>query len=299
MLVVIYPDIDIWNFVLQDLKEGSREIKFIPLNLYCSIGQRAIRQLLPDSALPPFMLLGKKLRKILSSLNYGDSVLLCDYANVNLLLTIKQILHPSVKVCLWFWNPILNKYASQQGICCAKNLSYEIYTFNPTDALEYEIKLLNQFFPMHLPKDENQIETDFYFQGFDKGRKNILLDLSQRLKPYKVCINIIDRVSDAIAYPEYIHNVKTTRCLIDIVQNGQKGITLRPLEALALDKKLLTNNPEIKNYDFYRKENILILGEDDIDSVDEFLSTPLAAIDNEIKMKYDTSAWIKNFQCNV
>jgi len=91
-------------------------------------------------------------------------------------------------------------------------------------------------------------------------------------------------------------NIQKARCIIEIVQNGQKGSTLRPLEALACGKKLMTNNQFIKEYDFYLKENIFIIGEDDFFTIDTFIQTPFTPLPSAIVDKYDISSWLSNYK---
>lgn len=298
MLVVIYPDLDIWNYVLKDVKQIDENIRFIPLNQYCSKVQRAIRQSFPNSQLLPFMLFGRELRKLLKSLNEFDSVLLCDYTGVNILRTIRKIINPKVKVSLWYWNPISGDLSREYQISAAKDIGFDVYTFNPIDASTYQIHLLNQFFPMTSNIDDSVIINDFYFQGYEKGRFQILQELSSKLQKYRTEICIVNDVHESIPYTEYIDNIQHTRCLIDIVQKGQTGLTLRPLEALAFNKKLITNNADIINYGFYRKENIFILGKDDLTKIDEFINVPIANVDNHTKYEFDTGFWLKQFIYN-
>lgn len=295
MLVVIYPDLDIWNFVLHNADFESKEIQFIPLNRYCNKFQRLVRQVFSTHQVPSWSLFGKELRQLLSSLCEGDSLLICDYTGENIIKTVRSIIKPNVKFSIWYWNPILGNPQLESQIECAKALECNIFTFNQLDAEKYNINLLNQFFPMFLEKKDVLINSDFYFQGYNKGRMATLEGLQSNLSKYNAWINIVENSSEVITYSEYIDNIRQTRCLIDIVQAGQCGITLRPLEALSLGKKLLTNNQNIVNYNFYRKENIFILGIDDIETIDSFLITPMVEIDNRIKYEYSTETWINNF----
>lgn len=297
MLVVIYPDLDIWNFVLQDIENKTGDIKLIPLNRYCGLQHRFVRQVFQTSALPPGLLFGKELLKLLRSLNHNDSVLICDYSSANILKALRRTINSNVRVSLWFWNPILENSVEQ--IVCAKSLGFEVHTFDSIDAERYDLKLSTQFFPLSLKSESLDIEKDFYFQGYDKGRANLLHDLAKQLNQYKTHINIVHSSKDCIPYLQYIENIKTTRCLIDIVQAGQSGLTLRPLEALAFNKKLLTNNSEIVKYDFYRKENVFLLGKDNIAEIDIFLNTPYVDIDRQTKDCYDSNTWINQFKANV
>ncbi len=60
-------------------------------------------------------------------------------------------------------------------------------------------------------------------------------------------------------YEKYLQFVINTNCIVEILQDGTTGYTLRTWEALAFNKKLLTNNPEIINAEFTITNNSLIL----------------------------------------
>lgn len=54
-----------------------------------------------------------------------------------------------------------------------------------------------------------------------------------------------------ITYQEEQMYAYNTKCIVEIVKCGQSGITLRTCEAIAFNKKLLTNNAE------YQKSPVL------------------------------------------
>lgn len=82
-----------------------------------------------------------------------------------------------------------------------------------------------------------------------------------------------------------------TRCILDSPQAGQKGLTIRVLEALGAKKKLITTNEDVRQYDFYRPENIYIY-QDKIDLEDVFFSVPYQEIEPEIYEKYALRNWL-------
>ena len=95
-------------------------------------------------------------------------------------------------------------------------------------------------------------------------------------------------------YADVISMEIKSKCILDIVQPGQRGITWRPLEALFYRKKLITNYKNIKNYDFYRKENIFILGEDNMSIIKSFINSEYVEIPSNIVNKYQWAGWMKN-----
>ena len=62
-----------------------------------------------------------------------------------------------------------------------------------------------------------------------------------------------------------------------------------------LERKLITNNTDIKNYDFYNHDNIFILGEDNINEIKEFINKPYKKIDQDIIDYYDFDQWLNRF----
>ena len=89
--------------------------------------------------------------------------------------------------------------------------------------------------------------------------------------------------------------IAESKCILDYNQEGQVGLSLRPMEALFLERKLITNNTDIKNYDFYNHDNIFILGEDNINEIKEFINKPYKKIDQDIIDYYDFDQWLNRF----
>lgn len=54
-----------------------------------------------------------------------------------------------------------------------------------------------------------------------------------------------------IPYEEVISEVLATNCILEFVAKGQKAQTARYYEAVCYNKKLLTNNPSVKDLQFY------------------------------------------------
>ena len=79
------------------------------------------------------------------------------------------------------------------------------------------------------------------------------------------------------------------------MKNGQEGLTLRVLEALFYSKKLITNNKNIKKYDFYNPNNIFIWGVDDEKNLLNFINSDYITIEENILNRYSYDSWINRF----
>jgi hypothetical protein len=64
---------------------------------------------------------------------------------------------------------------------------------------------------------------------------------------------------------------------------------------LYYQKKLITNNKTVCQYDFYHPDNILIWHKEDLpQKIQDFLAKPYKPVDNKIVKKYGFGNWIKN-----
>lgn len=117
---------------------------------------------------------------------------------------------------------------------------------------------------IRIKENPNIPESDLFFCAAAKQRYNMIVDVYKKCK-YKdtKCDFIIARAGDnekvdgmsyvsyMLPYRDYLEHMKKTNCLLEIIQEGSSGYTLRVWEALVYGKKLLTNNKNIINAPFY------------------------------------------------
>ncbi len=89
--------------------------------------------------------------------------------------------------------------------------------------------------------------------------------------------------------PQYYMNAKI---LLDLMREGQYGLSFRVFEAMALEKKIITDNESIKNYDFYNPNNILVLNEDISNINASFFEAPYEKVPQEIYNAYTLDHWV-------
>lgn len=83
-----------------------------------------------------------------------------------------------------------------------------------------------------------------------------------------------------------------SRCVVDVENPGQHGLTMRSIEVIGLRRKFITTNKDIVNYDFYNPNNIFIIDREKPDISIEFLETPYEQLPEEIYAKYSLRNWI-------
>lgn len=95
--------------------------------------------------------------------------------------------------------------------------------------------------------------------------------------------------------------IKNSKVVLDIVFREQKGLTLRCFEALATETKIITNNPEIRKYDFYNSQNIFIF--EDIEKIKnipiDFFKDPYKKINEKIVENYSVEKFLNDIFKNI
>lgn len=201
----------------------------------------------------------------------------------------------NIRTIFWYWNPIDEKnkvYLEDENI-------NEFWTYNKFDSHKYKINYNSQVYHVEKQSKMSNFEKyDIIFMGKDKGRTKMINEIEQIFKKEKLKyhFNIVSNSEkNFIDYDEYLSELETSKCILDVNYFLPCGLSLRPLEALFFEKKLITNNKDIINYDFYDKNNIFILGIDDISTIKDFINKPYKKINREIISYYDFYNWEKRF----
>lgn len=147
-------------------------------------------------------------------------------------------------------------------------------TFDHEDAIKYG--MLYHPIPyskVQVPSKEGP-QYDLFFIGADKGRLNQLLDIHAACSDVGVScdFHITDvepsrqhRTEDIdyskhVSYREVLDRVQRSGCILELLQPGQTGYSLRTMEAVAYGRRLLTNNRGIASEPFYNSKYISTFG---------------------------------------
>ena len=85
--------------------------------------------------------------------------------------------------------------------------------------------------------------------------------------------------------------VRKSRALLDVQYPSQNGLTMRSIESIGADVKLITTNANIKRYDFYPYGNCLVMDRDNPAIDLSFIRKPFQPLPKEIKEKYSITSW--------
>ena len=297
MKLIIYPGVDIWDFVLSGLKNRS-DVLLFPLNRNSNLFQKVSRKLGNGFSLPPSFVMGTELRNSLQSLSIGDAVILAEYTDLSLVSAIGNVVPDNVSRYLWLWNHKGNDEIFLNNLPIIKDKKFQVITYDETDAKRFGFRWHTQFFNIqpYLDKFFNEsISYDFLFVGYSKNRVEEIENISFLLSSYVCKFVIVENSSEYIPYSKYMEMAIQSRCIVEIVHSGDASCTLRPLEAMALRRKLLTNNPAVRKYSFYNPQNFFILGEDKIEDLSAFLERPYYDLPSQIVNSYDVNEWVNQF----
>lgn len=155
-----------------------------------------------------------------------------------------------------------------------------VLTYDPYDAQEYKFVWFGySYYSSFDYVEPDEMTSDLYYIGYNKGgREKTILELYDNLKKQNVnCrfdivskkpnrFNDLVYLANKISYPEVVSRVKSTNCILEILQDGQETQSLRYFESILYGKKLLTNNKHIMELPFYNPNYMRYIGPfDEID----------------------------------
>lgn len=211
------------------------------------------------------------------------------------------------RVIMWHWNKIFEQEINPNSEI-ARNC--EQWSFDPDDCKKYNMRYNTQYFGTASVPQEQEAKWDIYFLGTDKERLPILEKLytdciSHGLKPYFYVVGDVNKETGSIlgykppiSYGENLENASQATAILDLPLNGQRGLTLRVLEALYLHKKLITFNHDVQALSFYNSNNVLICDSSTTPAtITEFLSEPYMDSDENVQARYYYGfvEWMKRF----
>lgn len=172
--------------------------------------------------------------------------------------------YPEVKVVCFIQDligTIIDRYTLQQiDINYIKRYTDLLISYDQTDARRYGIAYHHTIFSS-VKLAPQEIYYDLYFLGRDKGRLNTLVTIAHEAQKRKMKCHFImmevpqaERVEvegivyadEPIPYKENLLYAAKSGCLIELLQQDAQSATYRTWEAIMLNKKLLTQNQQIK-----------------------------------------------------
>lgn len=113
-----------------------------------------------------------------------------------------------------------------------------------------------------------------------------------RKEEYKI-LNRNDVTFAPLSVAQMYELYSKTKVIVDYTHPSQNGFTMRTIESIGNNSKLLTNNTQILNADFYNKDNIFVY-DDTFNIPREFFYTSYKPVNSNILEKYTIDRWLND-----
>ncbi len=299
---VVFVDFPIYNYLYKI------DIEVVDIRKHLRLFLRFLRKL------PVFSLYisNTKERSMweLDCIGYKTVVLFDTYAHYSEYAhKIERSVSEDTRLILYLLNPA---FFSDDYTKLSKR--WEIWTFAKADSEKFGFRYGGTFYNPHLLKlteteHRESKQTDVLFVGTDKGRKTYVKELEQILTNdgIKCDFRVVDnfkslfstQYSREMSYLDLCKLIYSTNVLLDVVQDGQYGLTLRVMEAILFGKKVITTNKYLANdEDFATNENIYILDKYNFKGLKSFILKPVIPYSENLKHKYSFYSWMERLLKN-
>lgn len=242
-------------------------------------------------------------------------IIKCEYFTTRDLGVLRKK-NPQAKFILYLWDSLLRFPVIK------KKLSYfdEVFSFDRKDCLANQQIKFNPLFYRDEYNHKNDLEPEPRFDAYLLGWyhtdrllfvKKIALEFDKTKVKYNMLLFtgyfsylfqsvfggelkgnkkflIFKPVSASANYQNMI-NAKVT---IDIAHPMQSGLTMRTIELLGAQKKIITTNNDIINYDFYHPNNVMIIDRENPTIDVSFFSKKFTPTPEDVLKKYTITNWI-------
>lgn len=140
-----------------------------------------------------------------------------------------------------------------------------VFSFDRADCDKYGFTYHPTTYSVPDTVANDSVRTDAFFIGTDKGgrhekAKHLYQEIAKLGGTAEIYLagvrhraNRINGIhyNERISYAEVLLKSMSTNCIVEIMGGGQTGLTLRAMEAICLNKRLLTDNQSAKELPYY------------------------------------------------
>jgi len=222
---------------------------------------------------------------------------------------------PCASFVLYMWDSFKNRKSLIPNIMHFDKCS----TFDPDDANNYGIRFRPLFYADGFKQSTKQdFEYDISFVGTaHSDRYRIVAQVAANLPSSARCYfymylqapwvfwahKFTNRafkgasIADFMFLPLIRSEVQRvfygSRAVLDIEHPAQTGLTIRTFETLGAEKKIITTNQRVKEYDFFNPQNILVINRNELGTIPrQFLYEPFAPLSESVNYKYSIQGWV-------
>jgi hypothetical protein len=300
--------------IIKEIERRGAKVDYIADRPFDKPWQKALNRIAPAILRPHIEILFAQKLALFNTQKYDIIFVIKGLTlSLNMHEELKR-LYPTAYKILYMWDSMKNCLAVSQTL----QLYDATFSFDPEDAQQYKMKMRPLFFTKGF---EQKVKLDnFYDVSFigtmHSDRYGVLKKIRNNLSPtikdywylylqarwvyfvYKISKSsmrgaIISEFKFTPADKVEVLNVfKNSKCIVDIEHPKQRGLTMRTFEALGANKKIITTNQQICNYEFYNENNILIVDRNTPYVPDIFLKSEYKPINSILYRKYSIAGWL-------
>jgi len=188
------------------------------------------------------------------------------------------------------------------------NIFDKVFTFDKKDAHDYNLLFLSNY--IHLNKkvaknkpqhkvlsitsiDDRYPTINNIIGHLDHNKISHETIFFGKRRPHKLKKSVTF-TKEKLSQSQIQEKAENSEIILDVLRENQNGLSFRIFDALALDKKIITTNDSVIEYDFYNPNNIFVIDKNKIEIPKDFFNTEYQKIPNTIYEKYTLNSWIKN-----
>ena len=240
----------------------------------------------------------------------------CDMTPASILERFREV-YPNAKLCLNLWDSVENI----PGVTEKFKYFDTLHSFGLNDCEKYPIlKFRPLFFGDQFRKEEHEgdYKYDISFCGTIHSDRYAVIKQVQKIAKeknlkcywflylqskfiyrfYKATKKEFRGVAestfsfDKMSAAEIAKVVDESRIILDIQHPKQTGLTMRTIEMIGMNKKLITTNESIRRYDFFYADNVAVVDRNDVRIPEGFIKTSYHPLPKEVYEKYSLKSWI-------
>ena len=258
---------------------------------------------------------------------YADEVKRLGAARYDLILVIQgecvfeptlrllRTVFPTARLVFYTWDSLSNKPASRHRL----PLYDECFSFDEDDAASLGLRFRPLFFTAGFERDAaSHPAYDISFVGTIHSDRYAIVEAVKRQLPdpargywylylqapwmfaaRKLFTRTIagaqrSEFRFAPLAPARVQEIfLASRAVLDIEHPAQRGLTMRTIEALGSQTKLVTTNATVAACDFFDRENIAVIDRRDPRLPPGFLATPFRPVPAAVNERYRLRTWVR------
>lgn len=227
--------------------------------------------------------------------------------------------YPDAKFVLYLWDS-----AANIPDCANRMKLYDrVLTFDPQDAKTYGLYFRPLFFAKEYQAQPEVGSADYVYDFAFIGTAHTIRPLvvkklgaacterggdcfAHLFLPHpmvylynKVCnpayrtVKKADIRFDSLHAQQIKEVYQKSNCILDVEHQKQRGLTMRTIELVGMQKKIITTNVGVKEYDFYNPSNICVIDRENPVVDDAFWEKKYEPIPEEILRRYALESFVK------